>query len=498
MKNLFDRYSVHCFAAALLLCACFSHAQAVSPFMGIGNAQFFDNNGEPLTAGVLYSYQAGTTTQQATYTDFTGFTQNVNPIPFSSGARVSIWLTSTASYKFVLCLQNDGAACAPADVLFSMDHVPGCLGCSTGGNAFTGTFISGTPNPASTGILELASIDSICWRNTAGNANLCISKDTSDVLTWTGGVIKLPEGSCTVTAAGQDYLCPNAATHHLSAANNNGAYGSIPVVPAAGASGHLAGFTSNGIDLLDSGGTPPAVATVTFSATPTFTATSQNQLFVLNLTGNVTSSTLVVGGLPNPSLISIELAQDASGGHTFVWPSNVVGAIAPATAANAITMQQFIWDGFNARAVTPAPPPPAIQSVSSSLLGGNVAVAANTATSWITRSVTMPSSGCPCRAFVSYSAYFSQTNAGADVAWVSDGSNIFDTTQTANTGSTANYGVSGASYSPVTYANLANVTFTGSFFTNSAGGATVMTNTVNTGVGGQQAAWMNVAIFTSN
>jgi hypothetical protein len=199
LKTMFDRYALFLFAAALLVCACSARAQTVSPFMALGNAQFIDNNGNLLTADVLYSYQAGTTTQQATYTDYTDLAQNPNPIPFGSGARASIWLTSTGSYKFVLCIQNDGTSCAPSDILFSVDHVPGCMGCSTGGNTFTRTFISGTPNPASTGILELASIDSLCCRNTAGNANLCIFKDTSDVLGWSDGTIKLPQGGCTAT-----------------------------------------------------------------------------------------------------------------------------------------------------------------------------------------------------------------------------------------------------------------------------------------------------------
>src|ERR1700734_273285 len=114
MKHFFDRFAPYLFAAALLTCASSAHAQ-VSPFMALGNAQFVDNNGNLLTSGVLYSYQAGTTTQQATYTDYTGLAQNPNPIPFGSGARASIWLTSTASYKFVLCIQNDGSSCAPSD-----------------------------------------------------------------------------------------------------------------------------------------------------------------------------------------------------------------------------------------------------------------------------------------------------------------------------------------------------------------------------------------------
>src|SRR6185437_13742461 len=96
-----------------------SHAQSVSPFMGLGNVQFEDNNGTPLVNGVLYSYQAGTTTQQATFTDATGTVQNPNPIPFTSGGRAAIWLTTGSTYKFVLCTQNDGAFCASGDILFS-------------------------------------------------------------------------------------------------------------------------------------------------------------------------------------------------------------------------------------------------------------------------------------------------------------------------------------------------------------------------------------------
>src|SRR6202043_2858623 len=96
------------FLAIFLLLAASAFGQTVCPFQGLGNAQFFDNNGKPLTSGVLYSYQAGTTIQQATYTDSTGTIQNPNPITFTTGARVGIWLTSAQFYKLVLCLQNDG------------------------------------------------------------------------------------------------------------------------------------------------------------------------------------------------------------------------------------------------------------------------------------------------------------------------------------------------------------------------------------------------------
>jgi len=221
MKHSIERSSALLFALILALAA-FAHSQ-VTPFMAVGNAQFFDNNGKPLTSGVLYSFQAGTSTQQATYTDYTGLFQNPNPIPFGSGARVSIWLTSSLFYKFVLCLQNDGASCAPADVLFSVDQVPGCPGCTGNGSTFTGTFISGTASPATSGALRLASLDSICWRNTAGTVNLCIAKDSSDVLSWGGGVVKFPQIGCGVGSVSYDYLCASSTNNRWLMSNNGGA-----------------------------------------------------------------------------------------------------------------------------------------------------------------------------------------------------------------------------------------------------------------------------------
>lgn len=326
-------------------------SQTVSPFMGIGNAQFFDNNGEILTSGVLYSFQAGTTTQQATYTDASGAIPNPNPIPFASGARVNIWTLSSAYYKFVLCTQNDGAFCAPSDVLFSVDQVPGNpAGVSS--NTYIGTFISETPSPASSGILRLASSDGICWRNQAGTENLCIAKDANDILSWAGSSLRLPEFNCTATASNYDYICPDSTTHHLEISNNGGGYSPVPVVPIVGLAGHHASFLANGYDLQDLGGIDPITTAVTFSATPTFTATSQDQLFTLTLTGNVTSSTLDMTGMPTPSLLSFEFTQDGSGGRTFAWPANVLGAPAVGTAPLAVTLAHFLWDGTNARLVS--------------------------------------------------------------------------------------------------------------------------------------------------
>jgi Domain of unknown function (DUF4183) len=80
----------------------------LSPVGGAG-AQFFDNSGYPLTGGKLYTYAAGTTTLQTTYTTSAGNVAHTNPIVLDSAGRVptgEIWLTF-AAYKFVLHTSAD-------------------------------------------------------------------------------------------------------------------------------------------------------------------------------------------------------------------------------------------------------------------------------------------------------------------------------------------------------------------------------------------------------
>ncbi len=91
----------------------------ISLFAGAG-AQFFDDNGVPLAGGLLYTYAAGTTTAAATYTSVTGLSANPNPIVLDSGGRVpnEVWLTTNASYKFVL--QDSEAV-----LIGTWDNIPG-------------------------------------------------------------------------------------------------------------------------------------------------------------------------------------------------------------------------------------------------------------------------------------------------------------------------------------------------------------------------------------
>lgn len=76
----------------------------LSALAGAGQ-QFFDNNGIPLAGGKLYSYAAGTTTPQTTYTSAAGSVSHTNPIILDSAGRIAtgeIWVTAGQNYKFVL------------------------------------------------------------------------------------------------------------------------------------------------------------------------------------------------------------------------------------------------------------------------------------------------------------------------------------------------------------------------------------------------------------
>lgn len=82
----------------------------LSPVGGAA-VQFFDNSGNVLTGGKLYTYLAGTTTPAVTYTTNSGVAAHSNPIILDAAGRVSssgeIWLTAGVQYKFVLTDTNN-------------------------------------------------------------------------------------------------------------------------------------------------------------------------------------------------------------------------------------------------------------------------------------------------------------------------------------------------------------------------------------------------------
>ena len=84
--------------------------------------QFFDNNGNPLVGGKLYTYAAGTTTPLATYTDASAGTPNTNPIILDSRGEANVWLLAT-TYKFLLTDSTDAT-------IWTVDNISNSLSLS--------------------------------------------------------------------------------------------------------------------------------------------------------------------------------------------------------------------------------------------------------------------------------------------------------------------------------------------------------------------------------
>lgn len=206
------------------LCSLSLHAQTPVTLSPSLFQQFFTASGVPLANGCLFSYNAGSTTPAATYTDASGTTQNTNPIILSGGGFTpsGIWLASQ-SYRFVL-FSSGGTNCVQGSQQGVIDLVSpppflagnnlwtglntfsgtttfnGLLNTNSGGT-LTGSFggnpnftgnpnFSGTPTfssglnlsfvqslstpPSTSGFVRMANADSVCWRDIGNMANVCL------------------------------------------------------------------------------------------------------------------------------------------------------------------------------------------------------------------------------------------------------------------------------------------------------------------------------------
>lgn len=83
--------------------------------------QFFDNNGNPLANGQVFTYAAGTSTKIASYADSSGTVQNQNPVLLDAAGRCDAWFDITTPYKVVIAAANDTDP--PAFPLRTIDNV---------------------------------------------------------------------------------------------------------------------------------------------------------------------------------------------------------------------------------------------------------------------------------------------------------------------------------------------------------------------------------------
>jgi hypothetical protein len=69
--------------------------------------QLFDDYGDVLAGGKVYTYEAGTSTPLATYQDLAGATPNANPVILDAAGRATIRLTDGVAYKYIVHDSDD-------------------------------------------------------------------------------------------------------------------------------------------------------------------------------------------------------------------------------------------------------------------------------------------------------------------------------------------------------------------------------------------------------
>lgn len=179
MKPIIRASSILCM---IVLSALSAKAQTPVSISPMPRLQFFNASGQPLSGGQIFTYTSGTSTPQATYADSTGTSQLPNPIVLDSGGSAQIWLASGLIYRFVV-KDSSGSQQWTVDGVQGPPNLlaPGPIGTTIPNIVEATQFLTSSPSPALSGIIRLASGDQICWRNSVGSADVCLSKNSSDV-----------------------------------------------------------------------------------------------------------------------------------------------------------------------------------------------------------------------------------------------------------------------------------------------------------------------------
>lgn len=159
--------------------------------------QFFDEDGDPLAGGFLYTYAAGTSTPATTYSDSSG-TAHQNPITLNAGGWIATAVGTTTglyldatSYKFIL--KNSALV-----TIWTQDNI-GSIGLTTSGVYDIFTFEGDSSSPITATSYPSGTTADKCH---AGTGWLPI--DSANIAAGTyklSGMLLSSDGIITVTAA---------------------------------------------------------------------------------------------------------------------------------------------------------------------------------------------------------------------------------------------------------------------------------------------------------
>ena len=244
-------------AVIALFSALTASAQLAQPLLQ-PRVYFVDGSGNPCVGCSLYSYIAGTTTPQPTYTSASGASQNTNPVILDSTGSATVWMGSL-SYKFAL-LDTFGTT------LWTVDQVtapqPGGTGLFlplTGGTltgSLTAPFFHFTANADACGaglfVTGWSSTGWICSAVSAVNFSALVGNLGTTQGPLLTGILKDTAGTLSTASAGTDYVIPSG-----SISGNAGTATALAAVPTNCTAGNTSyGIGANGNALCNAGGGP--------------------------------------------------------------------------------------------------------------------------------------------------------------------------------------------------------------------------------------------------
>jgi hypothetical protein len=204
-------------------------------------AQFFDNNGVILSGGKLYTYAAGTTTPQTTYTSSGGGTAHSNPIILDSAGRVpggEIWVTPGVSYKFALYTSTNV-------LIGTYDNI----------QSFTSNASLVVYNPAGTGAVtttvqnKLRQMVSVQDFGAIADGNISTGLGTNNSPMFKAAIDALGAGGCLYIPSGKYILASQVAVPSDFTITGAGTYQTFLIAPTA--------FNSDGLLKLNGAGGQP-------------------------------------------------------------------------------------------------------------------------------------------------------------------------------------------------------------------------------------------------
>ena len=359
----------------------FAFAVAASAQVGVlpfrtSRATFLDPNGVPLANGCIFTYAAGSSTPLATYTDYTGNTQNSNPVILDSTGSAVMWL-GPSTYKIV-AWSNGGTNCATGVQQWSTDQIPGDVVIN---GTITGATITG-------GTLTGVAINGATITNDALTESTVDSTPIGQTTPSTGNFTSLAAALNPMTFSSTPTFNAGAYGYFTMTLTNNVTFSTIN----GGLPGQLITFDicQNGTGQVVNGITtgftfawpanypsPPTISpilnactivtayynqanwvtvsttpqlltgnfdAIPYSATPIFLAGNYSN-FSLTLTGNVTSST-ITGGVVG-QIVTADICQNATGTYTFLWPTNWLNAPPVSASASSCTGVAAVYNGTN-------------------------------------------------------------------------------------------------------------------------------------------------------